>query len=362
VRRAAARSQCANNLKQIALGLHNYADTQAPGKSSQERERSLPAGTVFNADLSPQQRLSWCVELLPFVEQDNLYRGFDRKAGWDAPANSMASRTSLKILLCPDWGREAESNPPFLTAYLGVAGLGADAATLPVGNRNAGVFGYERRTSLTAIKDGTSNTLLILESARDNGPWAQGGRATVRGLDPLEPENRPEFGPRILEPSVAHTEDQVVDKRLDGDGDRVRVGVGLHPGKRVLGLQPGLGDHLLVEHPGDGAEKVSVPLEGLPLHFLRAVGVGGVDVVGGHLHEPALVRVSGHFPRVQVLLHQLAGLDGTPGPELEPRRALRDGDVELRRVLLSRGKAYHLLRVVAPPAGVGLQALAHQVN
>jgi hypothetical protein len=184
VRRAAARSQCANNLKQIALGLHNYADTYIPAKSP--LEQGLPAGTVCLADLPPERRLSWCVELLPFVEQDKLFRGFDRQAGWDAPINIPAAHTPLKVFTCPDWGRDAEPDPPFLTAYLGVAGLGADAASLPAGERKAGVFGYDRRTPLSAIEDGTSNTLLILESARDNGPWARGGPSTVRGLDPSE--------------------------------------------------------------------------------------------------------------------------------------------------------------------------------
>ena len=183
MRRAAARYGCANNLKQIALGLLNYADTYVPGQHPPEHE--LPAGTLFLAGLPPEQRLSWYVDVLPFIEQDNLYRSFDRKRGWDDPANIPAAQTPLKTLSCPDWAREAEPHPPY-TAYLGVAGLGADAATLPIGDRKAGVFGYDRRTPLSAIKDGTSNTLLILESARDNGPWARGGPSTVRGLDPGE--------------------------------------------------------------------------------------------------------------------------------------------------------------------------------
>jgi hypothetical protein len=185
VRRAAARSQCANNLKQIALGLHNYADTH-PQEGRNGRTPALPAGTVSGADLPPERRLSWFVEVLPFIEQENLYRNFDLKAGWDAGANAAAGQAPLKTVWCPDWGRESDRGPSQLTAYLGVAGLGAGAAGLPTGDPNAGVFGYDRRTPLTAITDGTSNTLLVLESARDNGPWAQGGPATVRGLDPEE--------------------------------------------------------------------------------------------------------------------------------------------------------------------------------
>lgn len=186
MRRAAARSQCANNLKQIALGLHSYADTYTPGESQNGSTRGLPAGTVPNPGRTPEQRLSWYVAVLPFLEQDKLYRSFDRRKGWEDPANETAARTALKTLYCPDWGREKDPDPPYLTAYLGVAGLDADAATLPAGDPRTGVFGYDRRSSFHDIKDGTSRTLLILESARDNGAWARGGAGTVRGLVPDE--------------------------------------------------------------------------------------------------------------------------------------------------------------------------------
>lgn len=186
MRRAAARSQCANNLKQIALGLHDYADTNPVGYRA-----AFPAGTVPNAALRPEQRLSWVVALLPFVEQDNVYRGLRLADEWDAEGNLPATQTPLKVMHCPDWGREAAPSPAYLTAYLGVTGVGPDAATLPPGDRRAGAFGQDRRTALADITDGTSNTLLVLESARDNGPWARGGPATLRGLGPAE---RPYLG------------------------------------------------------------------------------------------------------------------------------------------------------------------------
>lgn len=206
MRRGAARSQCANNLKQIALGLHNYADTYTPGQSADGQTHELPAGTVANPALPPERRLSWFVEVLPFVEQGKLYQSLDRRKGWDDPVNEPAVRIPLKMLCCPDWGREAEPEPPYLTAYLGVAGLGMDAATLPAGDRNVGVFGYDRRTSLAAIKDGTSRTLLVLESARDNGEWARGGPSTVRGLasdeQPYLGTGRPFGGTHFAENSI----------------------------------------------------------------------------------------------------------------------------------------------------------------
>ncbi len=190
MRRASARSQCANNLKQIGLGLHSYADRHPVNPTPGEKAHLLPAGTIPHATLAPQDRLSWYVEVLPYIEQVALYRCIDRSAGWDAEANRAPLQTEVPVFHCPDWRREVPG-PVHLTAYLGMAGLGADAAALPDSHRHAGVFGYDRRTSLREIKDGASNTLLILESARQNGPWGRGGPATVRGLDTGE---RPYLG------------------------------------------------------------------------------------------------------------------------------------------------------------------------
>jgi hypothetical protein len=198
--------QCANNLKQIVLSLHSYADAHPRKLSTEETVPLFPAGTVFNPTLPPDQRLSWFVEVLPFLEQDGLYACIDRSAAWDAAVNALALQTSLKGFQCPDWRRESASQPANLTPYLGVAGVGADAASLPATDRKAGAFGFDRRTGLTDMKDGSCNTLLILESANDNGPWAQGGPATVRGIGPVEPPylgtGRPFGGTHFAENSL----------------------------------------------------------------------------------------------------------------------------------------------------------------
>jgi len=92
----------------------------------------------------------------------------------------------LKTLLCPANPNTRGTNLPPFTHYVGVAGVGADAATLVKGEPRAGIFGYDRRTKREDIKD-TSNTLHLIETATANGPWTAGGHATVRGLDPEGP-------------------------------------------------------------------------------------------------------------------------------------------------------------------------------
>jgi prepilin-type processing-associated H-X9-DG protein len=196
VRRAAARSQCANNLKQIGLALHNYSDKYG----------SFPSATIPNDRLQPVQRLSWLVAILPFTEENNLYQRFSLDAPWDSPDNKSALETEYRLYKCADWDREKGSVPAYWTPYVGSAGLGGDAAMLPADDRRAGVFGYDRRITISQITDGSSKTLMVLESARDNGPWAAGGPATVRGTDthshPYLGTGRPFGGTHFAENSL----------------------------------------------------------------------------------------------------------------------------------------------------------------
>jgi hypothetical protein len=180
----ALRMSCANNLKQLALALHNHADNTPVLRAGRDAPRPLPAGTVPNAALPTERRLSWHVEVLPYIEQDSLFRRIDRKASWDAPTNAAAVATPVRILQCPSLVQGPPRPFTNVTTYIGPAGLGLDAAVHPHGHAGIGLFGYDRRADLRAVKDGLSNTALILETARDNGPWARGGPATVRGLDP----------------------------------------------------------------------------------------------------------------------------------------------------------------------------------
>src|SRR3954462_4640988 len=69
VREAAARMTCANNLKQIGLGFHNHLDSLA---AFPQGGNNLPGESAARSDR--RQDWSWAYHLLPFLEQDNVYR------------------------------------------------------------------------------------------------------------------------------------------------------------------------------------------------------------------------------------------------------------------------------------------------
>jgi hypothetical protein len=188
VREPAARMQCQNNLKQLMLALHNFESTGRPapypatGHSDVPAgERSLPPG-CFGPGKSPEERLSWMVALLPYLDQDALSRQFDVEKGY--AGNLPAARTRSKTFLCPA-AKEAETADA-VTHYVALSGLGSAAAEQPAGAAGNGFMGYDRLTSLAMIKDGPSSTIALMETRFGLGPWARGGASNLRGFDPAD--------------------------------------------------------------------------------------------------------------------------------------------------------------------------------
>jgi len=202
VREMANRAQCQNNLHQMGIGLHHYHDVH----------EQLPSGVYYPTNWSYGSEQvcycywSWMALILPFVEQEGLYKQADKWAhtldangnGWinssdpqywwpwgdfwnnppQVPYNP-ALGVRLSILVCPSDPRMLQQswqqggNVAF-TCYLGVGGTSADYAHLP----NDGIFYWQSTTRLTDIKDGTSNTLMIGErppsADLDYGWWFAG--------------------------------------------------------------------------------------------------------------------------------------------------------------------------------------------
>src|SRR5436309_1959150 len=87
VREAANRMTCANNLKQIGLAVHHYHDVHDV----------LPP-----CSLSPgQSHETWLVLLLPYLEQDNIYRLWDWKNTYYMQTTDAARQSQVKVYYCP---------------------------------------------------------------------------------------------------------------------------------------------------------------------------------------------------------------------------------------------------------------------
>lgn len=105
-REAAARVRCQNNLKQIGLGLHQYHDANDSFPSAYLTENPSVSGTAFGVSYPDENKngpsgFAWGTLLLPFLEQDVVYRQFDLSQPCWAPVNAPAAATKLSVFLCP---------------------------------------------------------------------------------------------------------------------------------------------------------------------------------------------------------------------------------------------------------------------
>ncbi|HEX4129452.1 MAG TPA: DUF1559 domain-containing protein [Pirellulales bacterium] len=146
------------------------------------QERSFPAGAAGSALLPADTRLSWFATLLPYYGRFDWHRQLKFGRPWNDAENQPITRQPLEYLVNPALGPGVTPAGYSVTHYVGVAGLGADAATLDAGDSRAGVFGYQRRATLDQIADGASNTIAIAGVSGQLGPWASGGAATVRAF------------------------------------------------------------------------------------------------------------------------------------------------------------------------------------
>jgi prepilin-type N-terminal cleavage/methylation domain-containing protein/prepilin-type processing-associated H-X9-DG protein len=172
VRESAARAQCQNNLKQIALACHNFHGTY----------KKLPQGVNYTY---PYYYWSWLAQILPFVEQSPVFTMADRYARtgnnwwpWGdqgqypmndnvTPPPNPALRVSIPIYNCPmdDRSLVVVTQDPLtvaFTSYLGNAGTNGDFVFGYPPNSN-GVLYWRSKIRLTDIRDGTSNTILAGE-------------------------------------------------------------------------------------------------------------------------------------------------------------------------------------------------------
>ena len=182
VRESANQMNCRNNLRQIGLAVNSYHDTYG----------LFPLAALSNDQLPVEKRLSWLFGIDPHMEarmDPDWHKG--QSKAWDAPENRKLLRIGARNYRCPASAVQKLPDGACPTHYVGIAGVGADAAWLPASDARAGVFGFHRRLKESDIKDGLAVTLLAVETDWEIGPWVAAGPATTRGLDP---DRRPYLG------------------------------------------------------------------------------------------------------------------------------------------------------------------------
>jgi prepilin-type processing-associated H-X9-DG protein/prepilin-type N-terminal cleavage/methylation domain-containing protein len=228
VREAAARANCQSQLKQIGVAAHNYHDAYGRFPPAVQIALPQPNGytNLLSAYRTPNFGPNWCVLMLPFLEQDALYRTVDTSrylstSGQDQSWRRVAA-VSIPLLLCPSdansqtpfalntgfynasWARgnyaanagpgwlnstqDGASGTPFSPIPLPPEPISLDGPISPPvlhafdGLPAGGVFGVNWATTLSGLtaEDGTANTILFNEvragiNQHDRrGTWAMG--------------------------------------------------------------------------------------------------------------------------------------------------------------------------------------------
>ncbi len=135
IQNAAARAMHTNNFKQIGIAMHNYYGVY----------KHLPLHAIYSKD-GKTPLLSWRVAILPFIEQEDLYREFKLDEPWDSAHNKKLIAKMPKIYAVPGKGKPEDGK----THYQVFTGPGT-------------VFDGNKKRQFQDITDGTSNTILAIE-------------------------------------------------------------------------------------------------------------------------------------------------------------------------------------------------------
>jgi hypothetical protein len=187
-RGAAGGQQSSNNLKQMALAMHNYADANGtfPAAWSSKGGKAL---------------LSWRVAILPYIEQDALYNEFHLDEPWDSDHNKKLLPKMPAIYREPGPEAADPKVQPTTTHYRVFHGKGA-------------AFEGDAGLRFADFTDGTSNTILIVEAA-DAVPWTKPDELPFdpkKDLPKLGPKDAERFNAALADGSV-----RALKKTIDKD-------------------------------------------------------------------------------------------------------------------------------------------------
>jgi hypothetical protein len=162
------RNQIQKNLRQLAGAMLDYHVTH----------NRFPPAAAFDEDGRPL--LSWRVLLLPYLEEDDLYKQFRFDEPWDSPHNIQLLNRMPEVFAPPSQGIQEQADP-YTTIYQVFVGPGA---------------AFEGRTGMRRdFPDGASNTILIVTASRAV-PWTKPEELVYTPDQPLPP-----LGVHLIYPS-----------------------------------------------------------------------------------------------------------------------------------------------------------------
>jgi hypothetical protein len=168
-REAAWRARRVNNFRQIAIGMLNYDDVRG----------TYPPAAIRDAGGKPL--LSWRVSILPYIEQEALYKEFHLDEPWDSEHNRALIAKMPELYADP--------------AAPNLAAAGRTTYVVPTGEGM--VFHGGEGTRIRDVIDGTSNTILAVEVAPDQAvEWTKPADWEVDLSDPLKGVRREANEPR----------------------------------------------------------------------------------------------------------------------------------------------------------------------
>jgi prepilin-type N-terminal cleavage/methylation domain-containing protein/prepilin-type processing-associated H-X9-DG protein len=210
VREAAARTQCVNNLKQVALATQSYHDTYKRLPPSANVPVGSFAGTtqsgsIFTSDIPytlgivtdppvPGQWFSWGEAIFPYIDQGSLQNTLSLTGNQYGNCNGPNSFGAqlVNVYLCPtdrfDQGKVITYTTGGVTYYFGQVSYGCNGGTrsfpynynvVSPNMTNDGVMWLNSKVKITGITDGSSNTILYGERYHFDPNYA--GIATIGG-------------------------------------------------------------------------------------------------------------------------------------------------------------------------------------